>query len=199
MNARLLYAVQHEENALRPPRIAFFALVAAIAFAVSAEAKLTRTGTPSVTVHVSGPAGMRITGTTSDLDVDDQGAKIVVRVPLRNLATGISLRDDHMRNKYLQVGSYPNAELTLDRAAVRFPSGEGLANAASGDATGTMAIHGKTKQVTVHYSVGRSNGALHVVGSTHLDIRDYGIDVPSYLGVTVKPDIDVDVQFSATE
>ena len=176
--------------------VALATLALATTLAVTADAKLTRTGTPQVAFHASGPAGMKIVGQTSDLDVDDQGAKIVIKVPLRNLTTGIALRDDHMRNKYLQVGSFPNAELSVDRATLHMPTGDGTA---SGDASGTMAIHGKTKSVTFHYNVARTGGALHVGGTTKLDIRDYGIDVPSYLGVTVKPDIDVEVQFTATE
>lgn len=177
-------------------RLAFAALLVASTVAVTAAAKLTRTGTPQVAFHASGPAGMRIVGTTSDLEVDDRGAKITIRVPLRNLATGISMRDHHMREKYLQIGSFPNAELTVDRSALRMPTGQGTV---SGDATGSMAIHGHTKNVNFHYSVGRIGGTLGVTGTTHLDIRDYGIEIPSYLGVTVKPDIDVEVQFTATE
>jgi polyisoprenoid-binding protein YceI len=179
---------------MRLSRLAPLFIISTLALA--AYAKITRTGTPSVSFHASGPAGMKIVGTTGDLDVDDQGAKVVIRVPLRNLSTGISLRDDHMRNKYLQVGSYPNAELTVDRSTLHFPNGDG---SASGDAQGTMAIHGKTQNVSFHYTVARVSGTLHVGGTTHLNIRDYGIDVPSYLGVTVKPDIDVEVQFTATE
>ncbi len=138
---------------------------------------------------------MKLVGTTSDLDIDDQGAKFVIKVPLRNLTTGIALRDDHMRNKYLQVGTYPNAELTIDRSALRLPGGDGCA---SGDAPGSKALHGKTKAVNVHYTVARGGGQLHVGGTTHVDLRDYGIDVPSYLGVTVKPDVDAEAQFVAT-
>jgi polyisoprenoid-binding protein YceI len=177
-------------------RVALATVAFASTFALTAYAKLTRTGTPAVAFHASGPAGMKIVGQTSDLDVDDQGAKVVIKVPLRNLTTGIALRDDHMRNKYLQVGSYPNAELSVDRATIHFPNGDGTA---TGDAQGTMAIHGKTKNVSFHYTVARTGGSLHVGGTTKLDLRDYGIDVPSYLGVTVKPDIDVEVQFTATE
>ena len=177
-------------------RFAFAALLIASTVAVTADAKLARTGTPQVAFHASGPAGMKIVGTTSDLDVDDQGQKIVVRVPLRNLTTGISLRDDHMRNKYLQVGSYPNAELTVDRSALRLPAGDGTT---SGDANGTMSIHGRTRNVSFHYTVAKGGGSLHVGGTTKIDIKDYGIDVPSYLGVTVKPDVDVEVLFTATE
>jgi polyisoprenoid-binding protein YceI len=171
-------------------------LALASTVAISADAKITRTGSPTVTFNAAGPAGMKIVGTTNDLDVDDQGAKIVIRVPLRNLATGIALRDDHMRNKYLQIGTYPNAELTVDRSALHFPTGDGIG---SGDAPGSMAIHGHSKNVTFHYNLGRASGSLHVSGTVHLDVRDYSIDIPSYLGVTVKPEIDVEVQFTATE
>ena len=177
-------------------RVVLGTLVFASSIALSADAKLARTGTPQVAFHASGPAGMKIVGQTTELEVDDQGAKIVIKVPLKNLATGIALRDDHMRNKYLQVGTYPNAELTVDRSTLHLPNGDGNA---SGDATGTMAIHGKTKNVSFHYNVARASGTLHIGGTTKLDIRDYGIDIPSYLGVTVKPDIDVEVQFTATE
>ena len=178
------------------PRIAFAALLVASTVAIPADAKLTRTGTPQVAFHASGPAGMRIVGQTSDLDVDEQGGKVIIRVPLRNLHTGIELRDHHMRDKYLQVGSFPNAELSVDRSALHLPTGEGTV---SGDATGAMSIHGHTKNVNVHYTVARVGGTLRVGGTSKIDIRDYGIDVPSYLGVTVKPDVDVEVQFTATE
>jgi hypothetical protein len=32
-----------------------------------------------------------------------------------------------------------------------------------------------------------------------INIRDFGINVPSYLGVTVKPDVDVAIKLSAAE
>jgi polyisoprenoid-binding protein YceI len=171
-------------------------LALASTVAISADAKITRTGSPTVAFHASGPAGMKIVGTTNDLDVDDQGANVVIRVPLRNLATGIAMRDDHMRNKYLQIATYPNAELTVSRAAIHFPTGDGTG---SGDAPGSMAIHGRTKNVNFHYVLARANGTLHVQGTVSVNVQDYGIDIPSYLGVTVKPDIDVEVQFTATE
>jgi polyisoprenoid-binding protein YceI len=177
-------------------RIHLAVLVAASTVALSADAKIARTGTPQVAFHASGPAGMRINGTTSELDVDDRGAKIVVRVPLRNLTTGISLRDHHMREKYLQVGSFPNAELTVDRGALHFPPGQGTV---SGNASGSMAIHGHTKNVTFHYTIARAGNGLRVAGTTQVDIRDYGITIPTYLGITVKPNVDVEVQFTASE
>jgi len=197
VNARFAESVKmSEDRRVNRSSLAFAALVAASTVAISADAALTRTGTPQVAFHASGPAGMRIDGTTHDLNLSESGSNIVMAVPLANLTTGISLRDHHMRDKYLQIGSYPNAVLTVDRGALHLPAGDG---SASGTAQGTMTIHGRTKNVSVRYAVIRGGGALRVSGSTNLDIRDFGIDVPTYLGITVKPDITVEAQFTATE
>ncbi len=174
----------------RPLRLAVLVTMG-LCVPLAADAKLARTGTPAVAFHARGPAGMHLTGTTSDLDVIDQGATVTIRVPLAHLATGIGLRDHHMREKYLEVGKYPNADLVVDRASVKT---EG-----SGDAQGTMTIHGKSKRVSFHYAAHHAGGKVDVTGRAHIDFRDFGIKVPSYLGVTVKPDIDIDVHFAATE
>ena len=152
---------------------------------------------PSVAFHAVGSVpGMKIDGSTNELNVTDDGTNVKIIVPLAKLDTKISLRNDHMRNKYLEVGTYPNAELTVARGSLKFPA----AGASSqGDATGTMKIHGKEKQVTFHYAAGNSGGKITVKGSVHLNINDYGIVIPSYAGVTMKPDVDVEVSFVATD
>ena len=174
----------------------FVIAVATLAFPLAADAKLARTGSPSVSFTAVGPAGLKIVGTTSDLDVVDDASSVTITVPLANLTTGIALRDRHMREKYLQVQNYPNATLKVDRASVKFPA---PGAESSGDAQGTMAIHGKTHPVSFHYTAKKEGAGYAVSGSVHLDMKDYGIDVPSYLGVTVKPDVDVAVRFVANE
>src|SRR5262245_20638589 len=69
-----------------------------------------------------GPAGLRIEGKSSDLQVTDRPDALVVTVPLAKLETGISLRDHHMHEKYLQSQKYPNAQLAVARNAIRFPT-----------------------------------------------------------------------------
>lgn len=179
----------------------FFALASlTLAFTVSlagdADARLTRTGDPSVTFTAIGPGGLKIVGTTTDLTLADDAQSVSIAVPLANLSTGIALRDKHMREKYLQVQTYPLATLKVDRASIRFPA---PGAEATGDAQGTMAIHGQSHGVTFHYTAKREGGGYGVSGSVRINMKDYGIDVPSYLGVTVKPDVDVAVRFTAQD
>ncbi len=62
-----------------------------------------------------------------------------------------------------------------------------------------MKLHGKTKDVSFHYVARKDGNAMRVGGTVRVDMRDYGISVPSYLGVTVKPEVDVEVKFGAQE
>ena len=170
-------------------------LVAATA-AFAADAKLARSGDAAVHFNASGPAGFKIVGTTSELNTDGDDNVVKIVVSLANLTTGIALRDKHMREKYLQVQTYPTATLEIPRAAIKFPA---AGTEAAGDAQGTLTIHGQSRPTTAHYSARRNGDVFAVKGTMHVNIRDFGIDVPTYMGVTVKPDIDIDVQFSAKD
>ena len=136
---------------------------------------------------------MQIVGRTPDLTLSDDGAHVKVVVSFDRLTTGIALRDRHMREKYLETAKYPSAELTVDRAALK------LGSDAQADAPATMKIHGQSRPVTIHYVSHRDGKAMHVTGSVHVEMTDYGIEAPSYLGVKVKPGVDITVRFDAAD
>jgi polyisoprenoid-binding protein YceI len=158
-----------------------------------ANAQLSRTGTPSVVFTAAGPAGLKIEGRTNELEVAEANASVTVAVALAGLDTGIALRNKHMREKYLETAKYPSAELLVPRSALQFPQ-EGSEISASADAK--LTIHGQTKPVTIRYQARRAGTTYEIRGTTHVNMNDFGISVPSYLGVTVKPEVDIAVRFS---
>jgi polyisoprenoid-binding protein YceI len=159
-------------------------------------AALNRQGDAKVSFTGKGTVGFSMVGTTDKLDLKDDGKDITFVVPLETLSTGIELRDRHMKEKYLQVKEFPTATLVVPRAQVQWPA-EGEVK--EGTATGRFTLHGVTREVPVKYKAVRSGG-VHTVTSTMLvNFKDYGVSVPSYLGVTVKPDVAVDVAFQAQE
>jgi polyisoprenoid-binding protein YceI len=167
-----------------------------LCFSLAAHAKLSKIGGPDVTFTLIGPAGMKITGTGNELRVNDDGAAVKVSVPLSSMKTGISIRDKHMHEKYLQTPNYPSADLQVPRASLKIPAAGG--NVAQ-DAGGTLTLHGKTKPVNFHYTSSRDGAKLKVQGTMHINMNDFGIEVPVYLGVTVKPDVDIVAQFDVTD
>ncbi len=182
---------------MRIVRIGYLGLTALALLSGTALAALGQAESASVTFTALGPAGLRIEGKTSELDVKETEGVVTIGVPLAHLDTGISLRNKHMREKYLEVDKYPRAELTVNRTELKLPLGGGDT---AGRIPGTMTIHGKTRPVTVDFTAKSSGGGKYaVVGSTHIDVKEYGIDVPSYLGVTVKPGVDLNVGFTATD
>ncbi|MFO0734826.1 MAG: YceI family protein [Labilithrix sp.] len=157
-------------------------------------------GRPDANVSFTavGPAGMNIVGTNHDLTVsEDPNGNIAITVTLATLTTGMSLRDKHMREKYLEVQTYPTAVLNVARSNLKLP-----ASGQSGtfDGSGTLTLHGKTKPVTVHYTA-KSDGktAYAVSGTMKIDMTDYGIEKPGYLGVSVNTSVDLSVSFTADD
>lgn len=170
------------------------ALCIALVLAVPLLSAATRlTGEPTAGFKGRGPGGFGLEGTTHQLRIDDDGTLLRVVVPLAGLQTGISLRDRHMRERYLEVQKYPEAVLALPWSAVVLPDdGQTL----EGTMPAKMSLHGKTRDVQVKYRLARSGTRYQVQGSVPLTITDYDIDIPSYFGVTVQPEVEASATFT---
>lgn len=167
-------------------------LVVLLALTGSASAAWVAQGQKSVSFRAVGPGGLAIVGNCSDISVKEQGNNLSVVVGLQGLKTGIDLRDNHMKEKYLETGKHPTALLVVDKTKLTIPSN-------GGDVNGTLTLHGVTKPVHVHYVASGVAKQVHVEGDMRVNMKEFGIDVPSYLGVTVKPDVQVSVKFDAAD
>ena len=170
-------------------------LLAMVTYSLVAAARLNKTGASSTSFKVAGPAGMTIEGKTTEMSVADDGTTVTITVPLGNINTGIGLRDDHTK-KALEVDTYPTTTLKVARAALKFPA---AGAESSGDAKGTLTLHGQTKDVTFHYTAKLDGDTYAVQGNARINVDDYGVKRPSYLGVTVKPDVDITTSFQAKD
>src|SRR5215471_5365140 len=95
----------------------WFVLIGLVAFSGTGHAAENGLVNPKVTFTVSGPAGMTVVGTGTELTMQAQGQSLIFRVPLRSLTTGLAVRDRQMRDKYLEVESFPTVELRIARDA----------------------------------------------------------------------------------
>jgi polyisoprenoid-binding protein YceI len=163
-------------------------VVAGLAHAAFSSATDTR-----ASFQATGTAGLRLEGSTSELAVAEQDGNLIVTVSLGNIATGIALRDHHVRDD-LEVQKFPTAVLTVQRSALKAPP---AGQQVTADVPGSLLLHGQTKPVTVHYDATGDAASATVTGTFHVNANDFGIVIPSYLGVTVKPDITVSAHFRA--
>lgn len=156
-------------------------------------AAITSASQSSVLVSLRATAGLRIEGTTHELGISEREGELLFLVPLSAVDTGIGLRNRHLRTA-LDVVHFPEAELRVARKELVFPPPGGSTES---DAQGTLTVHGVSKPCSVHYRAEqRPSGEFQVRGTLHLDMRDFGIETPSYLGVHVEPAVAVQVDFS---
>lgn len=167
-------------------------LVGGLALPTIAAAGLKTTGKPAVSFFAEGSPGfLDIEGTSSTLTTTDDGTKLTFTVPMSTVKTGIDLRDDHMNNEYVQIATYPNAVMTLNKADVKWP--DASTSKTSGTVAGTFNIHGKDQAVSVAYTINKTSSGHKVSSSFKFDCSKAGITIPAYMGVTVDPKMEAKV------
>jgi hypothetical protein len=115
-------------------------------------------------------------------------------VPLDDLDTGIALRNQHLRDTYLEVGKgpeYSRAILTEIR-----PTGfERTPPVGKGTFTARLRLHGVERMVTGQADVRRNGERLRVRASFPVVLEQFAIAKPRYLGVGVRDEVTVQVSF----
>lgn len=106
-------------------------------------------------------------------------------LPLDALDTGMELRNRHMKEKYLETQTHPNAVLKAIRLSL--PAGEGPV-----PFTGELTLHGKTKPITGTATVSRPR--LGMSFDFKVSTHDFGIDTPQFMGVTVADEVQISVK-----
>lgn len=116
-------------------------------------------------------------------------------VDLKTLDTGISLRNQHMLETYLEVGKGEG----FDKATLSNIDVGSLAAGVDGQKpfTARLRLHGVTQAVAGRATLKSRGSSVQVDASFPLHISDYHIADPRYLGVGVKNDVTVRVVFNA--
>lgn len=117
-------------------------------------------------------------------------------VDLRTLDTGIGLRNDHLRNRYLEVGKGDG----FDKAVVSdigLPDIDLESFQGKTTFTGTLLLHGTRKMIAGQVQIRRSPSSVRVEASFPVKLADFGIAKPQYLGVGVRDTVEARVEFVA--
>ena len=162
----------------------------------------TKTDAGSVEFVATGwPSALKIhgkgTGPGGTLTVSDHSVSGSLAVDLASLETGISLRDRHLKEEYLQVDRYPQARLTLSHLDVSLLPEGATFGAVAVPFEGRLLLHGVEKPVRGQAKVSRHDSRLTVSAQFSINLGDFGVGVPKYMGITVAEKVDVKAAFSA--
>ena len=139
--------------------------------------------------------GAKILGSANSTIVPGQPENVTgtFEVALGDLKTGMSLRDKHMKEKYLETEKFPKAILVIESLALPAPG----SSRATIQFKGQMTIKGVEKPVSGEANVTRQADGIAIEANFALNLNDYPVGVPSWLGVSVAEKVDVTVTFSA--
>ena len=110
----------------------------------------------------------------------------VFEFDLNELNTGIDMRDEHMKEKYLNVKEFPKATLTLP-----FTDKSNVELAAPTDIAGTLTLHGQTKPVAVK----ASRNGKKITSNFEIKLSEFGIEIPEWSGIKVADTVKVRTNF----
>ncbi len=147
-------------------------------------------GSP-VLVTIEGKSESPCTGNWTVEGADTKKSKVTM--DLTKLNTGLPLRNKHLRENYLHTDKFPIATLSDINAT-------DIANQVAGKAsgrspfTGMLELHGKKAEIKGSYSV---KGGKEYSGDFEIDLPDFGIERPSFMGVKVVDKVFITFSFKA--
>jgi len=98
-------------------------------------------------------------------------------------------RDFFVKTIYLNSDTMPNADFKGDPVTVPANIGAGPVTLS---VTGKLRLHGLTKQVTSPVQIQMNGSQIQAVGSTTVDMRDFGIEVPVIGFTTAEPIVTIE-------
>lgn len=116
---------------------------------------------------------------------------------LASIDTGIALRNQHLREKYLEVAKGAG----FDRAVlsdIRLPEASGETFEGRTPFSGTLLLHGVSRPVSGTSEIRREGQGVRVEARFPLELTEFGIVPPEYLGVGVASRLLVAVELVAT-
>jgi polyisoprenoid-binding protein YceI len=135
---------------------------------------------------VGKPAMIKIKGEAKQFNtfikIENNGLHLTSELDLSTMTTGIDLRDEHMKDNYLEVNKFPKAKLKIDQLFSEIPSGMNLPSTKNKAFSGTLELHGKSVPINGEFSVDEKNLAQ---AEFKIKLSDFDIKIPEYLGITV--------------
>lgn len=118
-------------------------------------------------------------------------------VDMTKLTTKIDLRDEHMKNKYLEVSKYPKAILTFKD--LKLPAElSTFKKETTLPFNGDFTLHGKTNPVSGEMIFSVDKKIVSVNAVFDVKIIDYLENLPEWLGMKVAETVKIKTVFNGT-
>lgn len=147
---------------------------------------------------VGKPAMIKINGKgqgpEGDLSYASDKISGTLKVHLKKLTTEIELRDDHMKNKYLEVQKFPIAEITFKDFKTPVTIDAMTDKETEIIFSGDFTLHGKTNPISGTAKIKKVQKTISGQAEFTIKIMEYLETLPSYMGLKIADDVKVVVK-----
>lgn len=121
---------------------------------------------------------------------------IAAQLPVKTLATGIALRDQHMREHIFTAANGQTPDVTFEAQGVSCP-GISRGHEGSCKVSGTLSIRGTPRSFSVVLKIREAAGAtaFRAAGDGVVKLSEYGIEQPTQFGVKTENEIKLHFEF----
>ncbi len=117
--------------------------------------------------------------------------------PLNSLDTGVSLRDKHMKDEYLEVQKYPEAQLNILGVKLSSdPIKDGYTQKKV-PFNGILTVHGVKHAVSGLIDLDTKSGVTKGDATFAIKISDFGFPEPKFMGMKVNDDVQLKIHIEA--
>ena len=106
---------------------------------------------------------------------------------MKTLKTGIELRDEHMKNKYLEVEKFPAAVLQITELRIPGNKTEPF------KFQGVMTLHGTQQPIDGEAKLTSGSSGDRLIADFKIQLSKFQIPIASFQGITVAEDVQVTV------
>ncbi len=150
---------------------------------------------------IGSPSAIKIKGEKAKVDgvvqIENNKLQAVLKVDLNSFETGMEMRDEHMKENYLQTNKPENKFAQLEIQNLNIPSEYWKNNKELNlDFSGDLTLHGVKKSIIgkILLSPYREKFPVNTISELKVKLSDYKIDIPSFAGITVADDVNITVK-----
>lgn len=137
---------------------------------------------------------------TGFLKLDGELLSGNVVVDLNDFDTEMDTRNEHMKEKYLETGKPGFHQAILKIAGIALPKDfpAKMKKLEKQTIESTLVLHGKEKKILCSADLIAEGPELNGKVQFKLKLSDFGIDIPSFAGITIEDEVAVNAQFKTS-
>jgi polyisoprenoid-binding protein YceI len=133
-------------------------------------------------------------GPSGEVSIDGKKLSARMSFALSTLDTGIKKRNEHMKEKYLKVGTHPEALLVIENVDLSHDYSASKKFPELIKYKGKLTLNGVSKDIESEIKSASKPGVHELSSDFAIKLTDFGIEIPSFAGVTIADEVKIQVK-----